>query len=86
MPPQQGLSLEDDERQKGKGHCMATPGACSVSTGCVEAWAIRNQRMPLRFKMKSIKGDYGSDTGVVVHLRWQLPRTLDSGEALMLHR
>jgi hypothetical protein len=36
--------------------------------------------------MKNIEGDYGSDTGVVVHLRWQLPRTLDSGEALMLHR
>src|SRR5882757_1279640 len=57
-PPQQGLSPEDDERRKTKGHCMATPGACSVSTGCGEAWAIRNQRIPLRFKIKSTEGDF----------------------------
>ena len=61
---------------------MATPDACSVSTGCVEAWAIRNQRIPLRFKIKSTEGDFGSVAGVVVHLRRQVPRTLDFGEPL----
>jgi hypothetical protein len=40
----------------------------------------------LRFRMKSIEGDFVSDTDVVGHLRWQLPRAFDSGEALMLRR
>jgi hypothetical protein len=60
---------------------MATHDVCSVSTGCGESWVIRNQRMPLRFKIKSTEGDFGSVTGVVVHLRRQVPHTIDFGAA-----
>ena len=46
-----------------------------------KSWVIRNQRMPLRFKIKSTEGDFGSVTGVVVHLRRQVPHTIDFGAA-----
>jgi hypothetical protein len=60
---------------------MATHDVCSVSTGCGESWVIGNQRMPLRFKIKNTEGDFGSVTGVVVHLRRQVPHTIDFGAA-----
>ena len=47
----------------------------------VENLIIRNQRMPLRFKIKSTEGDFGSVTGVVVHLRRQVPHPIDFGAA-----
>jgi hypothetical protein len=65
---------------------MATPDACSVRTGCAEVRAIRNQRIPLRFKIKNTEGDYGSLTGVEVYLRRQDTRTLGFEEPLTLHR
>jgi hypothetical protein len=64
---------------------MATPDACSVSAGC-GVRAISNQQMPLRFKIKTTEGDYGSVTSVIVHLRRQVPRALGFGEPLALHR